>query len=337
MKITKILAVLASGLTLFFASCGSSANIDGKDPDVAKGINAWNTREPEAARAYWAEIKDSGLQKKYLGYIDLFNAGNDAIESTDAIKATNEPKLLSACNTALTKFSAIGEPLLQLPASVAEKGGQVTAVRIDNLLAAGKVSDASKMYKTAVKVYGNTADLEKAGKEVSVCESIASKKSNLLAQASKAGEIETFDEKVAAYKAVLDKCAAAESEVNSLVKSSGVGDTNGVASFAKTFKKVRQDVAVQLEGAYRERVYAYKDQIGEEFARQPSGTGSGKNGAFTQEDILGHYESVQKNIDSIYAELMDFAAKHSANVSQDVLDDVEAQKKDLLAKIAQIK
>lgn len=337
MKINKILAAVLSAAALLVVSCGTAANIDGKDPDVVKGINAWNTREPEAARAYWAEVKDASLQKKYLNYITLFNAGNDALESTDAIKATNESKLLSACNTALTKFSAIDEPMLTLPASVADKGSKLTAERIDKLLAAGRVADASKMYKTAVKVYGSNEDLDKAGKQVSVCESIASKKTKLLSQAEKASGVEDFDAKVAAYKEVLANCTAAESDVNTLVKNSGVGDTTGVSSYAKTFKKIRQDVAVQLEGIYREKVYEYKDLIGEEFARQPEGTGSGKNGAFTQEDILKHYESVQTNIDKVYGELMAFAEKHSTNVSQDVLDDVEAQKKDLLAKIAQIK
>ena len=336
MKMKKVLTIVASALAVFFISCGSSSNIEGRDPIVAKGIEAWNTREPEAARAYWTEIKDAATQKKYLNYITLYNAGNDALESTDAIKASNESKLRSACNTALTKFGAIDEPLLTLPASVVEKGSTLTAARIDKLLAAGSVSDATKMYKSAVKVYGENEILNTAGKEVSVCEAIASKKSNLLAQAKKAGEIEEFEPKVAAYQDVLDKCSSGESEVNTLVKNSGVADKDGVATYSKTFKKVRQDIAIQLEGIYRDKVYEYKDRIGEEFARQPEGTGSGKNGAFTLDEILAHYKSVENNIDTVYAELLDFAAKHKTNVSQDVLDDVDAQKKDLLAKIAQI-
>lgn len=336
MKINKILAGVMSAAALFLVSCGTATNIDGKDPDVAKGITAWNTREPEAARAYWTEIKDANTQKKYLNYITLFNAGNDAIESTDAIKASNEAKLLSACNTALTKFSAIDEPLLQLPASVIDKGSKVTAPRIDNLLVAGRISEASKMHKSAVKVYGNTAELEKAGKEISVCESIASKKSNLLAEAKKPAEIEDFDAKIKAYDDLLAKCSAAESEVNSLVKNSGVGDTNGVSTYAKTFKKVRQDIIVQRESAIREKAYDYKDAIGEEFARQPEGTGSGKNGEFTLDEILAHYKSVEANINKKYDELLAFADKYPKEVGKDVIDDINAQKNDLQAKIAQI-
>lgn len=334
MKLKKVLTLLMSALAVFFISCGT-AKVGDKDPAVAKGVSAWNSRGPESARAYWTEIQDAAKQKKYLNYINLFNAGNDALESTDGIKASNEGKLLSACNTALAKFSAI-DSTLNLPADVKEKGANLTAARIDNLLAAGKVAEAKKMYKSAVNVYGTNAALETAGKQVEVCEAIAAKRSSLLSQASKANEIEDFESKVAAYNEVLGKCSAAEAEVNTLVNNSGVGKTNGVAANAKGFKKVRQDIAIQLEGAYRDKVYDYKDKIGEEFARQPEGTGSGKNGAFTLEEILAHYKSVETNIDKIYADLLDFAAKHNKNVSQDVIDDVTAQKNDLHAKIAQI-
>ncbi len=334
MRFKKVATVLVSMAALVFSSC-LSTDVGDKDPAVGRGINAWNSRGPESARAYWVEIEDSAKQKKYLSYIDLFNAGNAALDSTDSVKATNEGKLLSACNTALAKFSAL-DKALNLPANVKEKGANLTADRIDNLLAAGKVNEAKKMYKTAAEIYGSNSKLDEAGKEVDVCSKIASKRASLLDQANKANEIEDFDAKVAAFHEVLAKCTAAESEVNTLVANSPVGKTNGVAANARGFKKVRQDIAIQLEGVYRDKVYDYKDKIGEEFARQPEGTGSGKNGSFTLEEILAHYESVEKNIDTIYAELLDFAEKHNKNVSQDVIDDVTAQKNDLHAKIAQI-
>ncbi|MBO4404423.1 MAG: hypothetical protein J5780_03730, partial [Treponema sp.] len=335
MKMKKIFALLASLLALLAVSC-LSTNAEDEDPAVGRGIRAWNVREPEAARAYWVEIEDSAKQKKYLNYITLYNAGNEALEATDGVKASNEARLLSLCNTALTKFSAI-DSALEIPADVKEKGANLTAARVDGLLAAGKVAEARKMHKTAVKVYGSNDALAKAEKQISVCDAIAAKKANLLSQAEKANEIEDFEEKVAAYKNVIAKCSAAETEVNSLANNSGVGATNGVATNVRSFKKVRQDISVQLEGVYRDKVYDYKDKIGEEFARQPSGTGSGKNGEFTLDEILAHYESVDKNIDTIYAELTDFAEKHKTNVSQDIVDDVAKQKDDLRAKIKQIK
>ena len=41
-------------------------------------------------------------------------------------------------------------------------------------------------------------------------------------------------------------------------------------------------------------------------------------------------------MDKIYNELLAFAAKYNKNVSQEVIDDVKAQKNDLNAKIAQV-
>ena len=130
----KMLTVLMAVLAVLFVSCQSSKSGD-KDPAVAKGVNAWNRGNPESARAYWQEIEDSAKKKKYLNYITLFNAGNTALNSTDGVKASNEGKLLSSCNTALAKFSAI-DSSLKLPANVCSKGTKLTIGRIDNLLAA---------------------------------------------------------------------------------------------------------------------------------------------------------------------------------------------------------
>ncbi|MCR5614082.1 hypothetical protein [Treponema sp.] len=331
----KVIAGLMAALAVLFVSC-ESTQVSDKDPAVGKGVNAWNTRGPAAATAYWTEIKETSKQKKYLNYVNLYNAGVAALDSTDGVKASNEAKLLSACNTALAKFNAL-DPLLKLPASVCEKGAKLTAGRVDNLLAAGRISEANKMYNTAVKVYGKHKAFDTVAKEVDTCNAIAAKRNALFNQASKANEIDNFESKVAAYDAVLAKCSAAEGEVAALVKNSGVGDTNGVSSYAKTFKKVRQDIAIQREGAFREKIYDYKNRIGEEFASQPAGTGSGKNGSFTLDEILAHYQTVGVNMDKIYKELLDFASKHGKDVSQDVIDDVTAQKNDLNSKIAQIK
>jgi len=330
----KMLTVLMAVLAVLFVSCQSSQSGD-KDPAVAKGVNAWNRGNPESARAYWQEIEDSAKKKKYLNYITLFNAGNTALNSTDGVKASNEGKLLSSCNTALAKFSAI-DSSLKLPANVCSKGTKLTIGCIDNLLAAGKIADANKMYKTAIKVYGKTKDYDVIAKEVDVCNTISAKRNTLLEQANKANEIENFESRIAAYDAVLDKCTSAEAEVNNLVKNSGVGTTKGVSTYARSFKNVRQNIAIKREGAFRDRVYEYKDRIGAEFARQPDGAGSGKNGAYTNTDILNHYNSVSANMDSIYNELLDFASKHNQDVGQDIIDDVAAQKKLLNSKIAQI-
>lgn len=332
MKKIKVLALLAA--TAMFMSCVSTGGSD-NDPAVNKGVNAWNSKGPAAAEAYWVEIKDAEKQKKYLNYIKLFNAGNNALESTDTVKASNEAKLLSACNTALTKFEAI-DASLKLPADVAEKGGTLTAARIDKLIGAGKIADATKMYKRANKVYAGNASLAAISSQVKAANTINSKVVSLFEQADKAGQIEDFDAKIAAYDAVLAKCPALESEANALVKSTGAASNSGLAVYAKSVKKVRQDISVQHEAAFREKIYDFKDRIGAEFARQPEGPGSGKNGSYTLDEIHDHYVSVSNNMDKIYNELLAFAAKYNKNVSQEVIDDVKAQKNDLNAKIAQV-
>lgn len=330
----KIGVVLVAAIALLVASC-SNGGIQDKDPAVGKGATAWNLRGPSAANAYWSEIKDSSKKKKYLNYITLYNAGVKALDSTDGVKASNESKLLSSCNTALAKFNAI-DPNLKLPADVCAKGAKLSAGRIDKLLAAEKVSEATKMYNTSMKVYQKHNSLTTVGKEVEICNQINNKKSALFAQADKASKIENFDAKIAAYDSVIASCPSIEAEVNSIVKNSGLSDTAGVAGCAKGFKKVRQDIAIQREGEFRDKIYEFKDRFGEEFARQPEGTGSGKNGSFTLEETLAHYKSVGKNMDAIYDELLEFAAAHPKDVGQDVLNDIKATKTDLNNKIAQI-
>lgn len=335
MKISKIGVIFATAAALLLGSCASN-KVSDSDPNVKAGVSAWNFRGPDSAEAYWADIEDSAKQKKWLNYIKLYNAGSDALDATEEVKASNESKLLSLCNTALNKFGAL-DPALKLPLSVCSKGAELSAGRIDKLLASERVTEAKKMYKSAVAIYGNSSDLKTAAEEIAVCETIASKKSSLLSQAAKAGEKEDFDEKVAAYDAVIAKYPAVEAEVTAAVEASDVAEEDGVVACAKAFKKVRQDIRIQRSGAFRDEAYSYKDRMGEEFARQPEeGTGTGKNGAFTIYDTKKHYETIGTNMDEIYAELEAFQAKYPKDVSKDILVEAKAQKDDLNAKITEI-
>src|SRR5574344_878023 len=108
-------------LAVMFTACISTGNGGtADDKAIARGVQAWNDREPSAAAAYWADIKDKNLNKKYQNYITLYNAGADALTASDSVKSTNETKLLSLCNTALDKFSAI-DSSLTLPVDVCQK------------------------------------------------------------------------------------------------------------------------------------------------------------------------------------------------------------------------
>jgi hypothetical protein len=330
----KFAIVAAALLAVMLISC-ESTDEEGSPDDiaVAHGVTAWNEQEPAAAEAYWADIKDSARNKKYQNYIVLYNAGVTALDSTDAMKATQESKLLAACNTALDKFLGL-DSALKLPADVCEKGANLAAPRISKLLANDNPSAAKKLYNSAKKVYGENDALAAAGKEVNLVNSITTKKSDLSDEAAKARAIDTFDEKIAAYDQTLADYNSAESEINSAVNNSGLSKSAGVVVSLRGFKKDKQDFSVERESIIRERAYEYKDRIGAEFARTPDT--DGKNGKMSLEDILAHYQSVKDNIEKIYSELLTFAKKYPDEIGQDILDDVNAQRKDLEAKIAQV-
>ena len=321
----------AAVLAVVLASCGTTSGGTPDENAIANGVRAWNDREPAAAEAYWADIQSASLAKKYKNYLALYNAGVAALDSTDGVKATNEPKLLAACNTALGKFSAL-DPALKLPPDVCDKGAALAAGRISALLSAGNVSAAKKMYNSATKVYGDNAALAYAAKEVEMASSIASKTDALNSQVEKARAVENFDDKIAAYDAALADSAATEKGITAAVNGSEVAKSDGVAVTVRSYKKARQDLAIERESAIRDQAYQYKDRIGEEFAR----TSENNDGKMKLEEIRDHYASVKTNIDKIYGELLAFAAKYPNDIGKDIVDDIASQKKDLDAKIAQI-
>jgi hypothetical protein len=188
------------------------------------------------------------------------------------------------------------------------------------------------MYNSAVKVYGENDALTYAGKEVDMAASIASKKDALNSQVEKARAVENFDDKIAAYDAALSDSAATEKGITAAVNGSEVAKSDGVAVAVRSYKKARQDLAIERESAIRDQAYQYKDRIGEEFAR----TAENNDGKMKLEEIRDHYASVKTNIDKIYDELLAFAAKYPNDIGKDIVDDIASQKKDLDAKIAQI-
>lgn len=324
--------ILSAAIALLMTSCLSTGGSK-DDIAIADGVRAWNKREPAAAEAFWQEIEDAKVQKKWLNNIALYNAGVAQLDKTDNIKASNESALLSACNAALDKFSQIDEQL-ELPEDVCVKGIDLSAGRIDKLLAQEKVSAAKKMYNQTVSAYGEDDVLKVIGEEVNLVSSISTKKTNLNAKGEKALAIENFDEKIVAVDAAIASFKATEGEINSTVASAGeAGKTDGVTANVKSFKKARQDLEVQRKAAFREEAYTYKDRMGEEFARQPEST-DGK--ALTVYQIRDHYKSVGTNMDSIYAELEAFAAKYPKDVDKTIIAEAQDQKKDLNDKIAQI-
>lgn len=329
----KCIGIVSAILAVIFVSCVSTPDQGSADQRaIMEGVKAWNSRDPEAAATYWNMIRDEKVQKQYLNYIDLYKAGAEVLESTDSIKASNEAKLLAACNKALDKFTAL-DSALTLPRDICDKGASLSAKRIDGLVASGKTGAAKKMYDSAVKVYGTSDELENAKKEIDVVSIVNARQASLQDLTEKARTADSFDAKIAAYDSALETYTKAEKEIDSAVASSGVGKTAGVSVSVRNFKKARQDISIERASTIRERAYAYKTQIDEEFARTPNTKGeSGK----VSLEILAHYQSVQKNIEATYQELLGFAGKYPNDIGQDILDDINAQKKELEAKIAQV-
>lgn len=338
MKKTGIIlsAALAAGLAFsaLFVSCGSSS-ADGVDPAITKGIQQWNKITPKDAVDPWNGISDAAVKAKYLNYVELYKAGHEALESTDSMKASQETKLLNACNTALDKFTAIDDSQLKLPPNDCEKGANLSADRINKLLESNKITAAKTMHQKSVSVYGTNDALTAAGKEIDVVSGIYSKSQTLSGEGAKAAAVEGFEAKVAAYDDAIAKYKTAESEVDSLASKSGVAGKSAVSKNINKLKSDRQNLESERASVIREKAYEYKDKIGEEFARELT-TGTGKKGAITSYDIRNHYNSIQSNIDKIYGELTAFAAQYPKDVGQDVLSDIDAQRKDLKNKIAQI-
>ena len=330
----KCIGIVSAILAVILVSCASAPDQETADQRaIMEGVKAWNSREPEAAATYWNMIGNEKLQKQYLNYIDLYKAGVEALDSTDSIKASNEAKLLAACNKALDKFSAL-DSALSLPRDICDKGASLSAKRIDGLVASGKTGAAKKMYDSAVKVYGTSDELVNANKEIDVVSAIYSRQNTLKEQTEKARATTEFEDKIAAYDSAIAAYAKAEKDLDATAASAGVAKTTGVSVNIRNFKKNRQDLSIERASTIREKAYAYKTQIDEEFARTPNT--AGENGKMSLEEILAHYQSVQKNIEAIYQDLLGFAAKYPNDIGQDILDDINAQKKDLEAKIAQV-
>jgi hypothetical protein len=327
--ITSILVLLA-----LFVSCESTDEEGTPDERaIARGVEVWNEREPASAESYWNEISNAKTKKQYLNYIALYNAGVEALNSTDSIKSTNETKLLAACNKALDSFTALNASL-KLPPDVADKGATLSAGRISALLASNKISAARKMYSSSKKVYGTDNEaLAAIGKEIDTVDDIIAKKTALDDEGQKALAIDSFDDKIAAIDATLADYTSAENNLAANASNNGLSKKPSVVNSLKDIKKAHQDLSVERESIIRERAYEYKDRIGAEFARTPEG---GKDGKMKLEDILAHYESVKQNIEKIYSELLTFAARFPNDIGQDILDDINAQRKDLEAKITQV-
>ncbi|HOF86040.1 MAG TPA: hypothetical protein PLP41_10060 [Treponemataceae bacterium] len=324
---------IAAAFALVLVSCattGKSGNPD--EQSVTKGIEAWNKRNPEAARGYWADIGDPAVRKKFLGYIDTFKAGDAALTGVTDGERHPEAALLAACDKVLAAFSSLDERLL-LPDGVRNDGAQLSEGRMRVLLAGGNTARARDLGRKSVAVYGKTEGLTLLLKEadiVSASRSRAAKAETLAQEGRSSGD---FSSRLAAFDASLEAYRKAESVLAAEASSAGIASGGGVAHEQKLLRREIQNVSVERDGAIRAQAYQYKDRIGEEFARVPE---KGAEGSMSLEEMLAHQESVKSNIETVHKEMLSFAGTYPESIGKDILDEIDGQKRDLDLKIAQI-
>jgi len=326
---------IAIAVALAFATTSCVTTGKGGSPDernIENGIQAWNKRNPGAARGYWSDIKDPKARKRYLDYIESFKAGDAALSDAMNGKKQTEAKLLAACEKALASFSSLDDRLT-LPGGVRKDGASLSEGRMRALLAAGNGLRARDIGRKSVKAYGETEGLAALLKEAEIVGASRERAAKAESLAQQGRSTEDFAASLASFDASLEAYKKAEAALASESSSAGLESSAGVAAERKVLRRETQNVSVERDGAIRAQVYHYKDRIGEEFARVPE---RGKEGAMSLEELLAHQESVKTNIDSVYKEMIAFAGNYPESIGKDVLDEIEAKKRDLDLKIAQI-
>lgn len=315
-------------------SCATPGGGTGTPDERAmeRGVEAWNKKGPEAARGHWSEIKDAKAKKRYLGYIESFDQGEETISSALESSKQDEPSLLAASERALTSFSSLDERLV-LPQAVRKDGLTLTEGRVKALLASGKSEKALDMAKKAERHYGQSDRLTALTKEADIAASSRKRAALARANAETAKGSEDFDKKISGFEQALAAYAKAEESLASDAKAAGIESSDGIVAERKNLKRERQDLEVERDAALRDRVYFFKDRIGEEFARVPE---KGKEGSMSLEELLAHQETVKASIDFVHKEMTTFAKRYPESIDRELLDEVDGQKRDLELKIAQI-
>jgi hypothetical protein len=334
----KRLAAAAAALALLLSSCGTFSGSAAKakaTPDekaIDRGKVAWNQKSPSAAKPFWNEIKDDTARKTYTGYVDTFDAGSRYLVQAESAKAGEDARILASLERAQKAFAGIPADL-QLPAETRASGIALAESRMRSLLAADKLSRAKELGKATARTFGGSEAIDSMNAEIDVVSASRKREADADALLGRAREAGDFDGKIAG----IDAAAGAYSKVETLLagdaSKASVSKSPSVIRDAARLRKKRQDLAVERERLLREQAYLYKERIGEEFARVPD---QDKVGNMTLEELLNHQESVKANVEAAYEEMNRFAARYPQVADPEMMSEIEEQKKDLDAKIAQV-
>jgi hypothetical protein len=323
----------AAAAVIVLASCQT---MDVKEtPDqkaVARGVAAWNESSPAAAERYWNAVKDPAERDRYLSYLRTFEAGSLALDEATHRSPAEEERILADYQKAQGKLSTLPTEL-PLPAETKTAASSLAEGRMRVLVAAGKLFAARDLGKTAIGTFGENEAIRRLFAEIEVILASRTRETNAEASLEKARGIEAFDDKIVAYDSVVSVFAKAEGLLAEDAGKAGVSTDSSITRESSRLRKKRQDTSIEKDKLLRERAYYFKEKIGEEFARAPE---SKAVGSLTLEEVLAHQESVKRGVEAAYQEMKQFAARYPRAIDQEMIGEVEDQKKDLDAKIAQV-
>jgi hypothetical protein len=337
MNLTAAGAAVAAVLLL--ASCGTFGSREKATPDeqaVAQGTVAWNAKGPAAAKPYWDEIKDEAMLGTYTGYLQRFDSGSEYLAEAETAGAKDEARALASWEKAEGLLAALPAELA-LPAETRASGLAIAEARMRSLVTAGQFDQARELGEAALRTFGTSQALEgmidAMNAEIEVLAASRKREAEADAARDRVGQAADFEGKVAALAAASRAYAKAGAQLADAAAKARVSDSPGVAREASRLRRKGQDLAVERERLLRERAYAYRDRVGEEFARVPD---KDKIGNMTLEELLAHQQSVKAAVDAAYEELRQFAARYPEVADPEFTSKVEEQKKDLDAKIEQV-
>lgn len=337
-----VLLVLLINVVLLFIGCASTKPASSStiasngstvsdDIPIKRGIDSWNFRGPSSATAFWSEIKNPDKKAKYLAFVDYYLAGEEIILKVENLN--NDAELLEACNASIRQFLNITDRNLELPEDVKSIGVSLSKECISKLLEKRDVQAAKVLYSNAEKAYNEAFSNSK--NEIKVVKLIIDKINELEPAAKSTYELKSIDEKITKFDILYNSFVTTDSMISNEISSYDLQKCNSVVLVQKNYKKIGQDIVVQREKNLRAKAYSYKENITASFSKEAP-AGSGKKGVLKYEELLGHYSAVQSEMNSEYKGLISLKSKYSKEISQDIIDEIEEQKRILDSKIYEV-
>jgi len=264
--------------------------------------------------------------------VGAFDSGARLLAEAQSAPAADEARILASYEKAQKALAGLPADL-SLPAETRAGGIAVAEGRMRALIAADKLSKARELGKAAVRTFGASEAIESMNAEMDVVAASRKREADADSVLAKARETEDFDGRIAGLEAAAGAFAKAETLLAGDASKAKVAKSPSVAREASRLRKKRQDLGVERERLLREQAYLYKERIGEEFARVPD---KDQVGNLTLEQLLAHQESVKANVAAAYEEMTRFAARYPQAVDAEMTAEIEEQKKELDAKIAQV-